>query len=176
VPDGSEVYCKNVILPSKVYDQDVEPIIYLRNKLRHSSSDLDSKIYISRSLRRKISNENSLRVVLQKRGFRIVKCEIMSFDEQAKLFSTASVIIGPHGAGMTNVLFAKNNAKILEMRNQTYHGNCYLLLCNKLGFNYYNLYGKGHRVQKFEKSDTELLADIEVDLGDLTHTLDMMGV
>ena len=42
--------------------------------------------------------------------------EKLSIDEQVELFRTASHVIGAHGAGLTNVLFAPSNLKILEIR------------------------------------------------------------
>ena len=40
----------------------------------------------------------------------------MSIREQVELFSSTSHVIGAHGAGLTNVIFAPFDVKILEIR------------------------------------------------------------
>jgi len=32
----------------------------------------------------------------------------MSFSDQVRLFSQAEIVVAPHGAGLTNILFAEN--------------------------------------------------------------------
>lgn len=171
----SEAFCSKIILLSSVGDRDIDPVIYLRKSLRKEAVGSD-KIYISRSGSRKISNEAEVVDILSKMGFKTVRCEKMSFEEQISTFSSASVIVGPHGAGVTNILFAQNGAKVLEIRNKTYQGNCYLLLCNKLGFDYYNLYGSGNDIKNFSDSDRDLNSNILVDKKDLCNTIEMMNV
>ena len=175
-PEGTGTLCDNLILPSKLYDVDNDAIRYLREFLRQPTSNSKRKIYISRDATRKILNESQVMEVLSKRGFEKVRCESISFSDQVSLFSDASVIVGPHGAGMTNILFAQDNAKVMEIRNRTYHGPCYYQLCDKLGFDYYNLYGTGHEIKSFRESSSDLYGNITVDMVNLINTLDMMDV
>ena len=41
----------------------------------------------------------------------------MSFDEQIYVFSNAKIIIGAHGAGLTNLCFSKEKTKVIEIRS-----------------------------------------------------------
>jgi len=174
--DNASIYCQNVILPSRIHDEDIDSILYLRNNLRHSTPDGINKVYISRTGTRKILNEDEVIDVLSKRNFVSVQPENLSFYDQVSLFSGASVIVGPHGSGMTNILFAPDNAKVLEIRNRNYNGNCYLWLSNKLGFDYYNLYGVGQQIDSYGQFSSNVFGDIFVDKKDLINTLDMMEV
>ncbi|MGI8424385.1 MAG: glycosyltransferase 61 family protein [Chloroflexota bacterium] len=56
---------------------------------------------------RRVANEADVIRALRPLGFEVVHAERLTFAEQIRLFSEAAVVIGPHGSGMTNVLFAE---------------------------------------------------------------------
>jgi len=108
-------------------------------------SDLAERIYISRAHAnsRKISNEAEVINFLSKLGFRIIFLESMSVAEQALLFSAAKVIIAPHGAGLTNLVFCNSGTKFIEIFSPYYVNVCYWSLSNQIGIDYYYLMGEG---------------------------------
>ncbi|MBM3604284.1 MAG: glycosyltransferase family 61 protein [Alphaproteobacteria bacterium] len=77
------------------------------------------KIYAirSRSLLRSrtMKGEEVLIKALAKQGFEIVCFEKMSPLEQVKCVSSADCVVMQHGAGMTNMLFAKPTAHVFEL-------------------------------------------------------------
>ncbi len=83
----------------------------------HSSKTV-KRIYISRKLavKRHLSNEDEFLPLLRKYKFTKIYLEKLSIAEQVHLFRSASHVIAPHGAGLTNILFAPSNVKILEIR------------------------------------------------------------
>ena len=83
-----------------------------------------NRIYISRELavRRHLSNEYEFMPLLRKHNFRKVYLEKMTIIQQVELFRRASHIIAAHGAGLTNVLFAPKDTKILEIRPEISSG------------------------------------------------------
>jgi len=86
------------------------------SKITNSASQ--KKIYVSRKLaiKRHLSNEEEFLPILKKHNFHKVFLEHLSIPEQVKLFRSSSHIIAPHGAGLTNILFAHAGVKILEIR------------------------------------------------------------
>lgn len=78
---------------------------------------ISKHIFISRSKAqyRRISNEVALMDLLSKKGFVSYCLEDLSISEQASLFNNAEVIIGPHGAGWTNLIFCKQGTQIIEI-------------------------------------------------------------
>jgi hypothetical protein len=56
-----------------------------------------------------------LAVFAREQRFEIVRCEDLSFETQVTIFSEASVIVGAHGSGLANLIFAPPNAKIVEL-------------------------------------------------------------
>ena len=92
-----------------------EAISYLRKTfLVKKPKTANRRIFISRSgshLRR--YNEADVISVVQRYGFEVCAPEKLSFLEQVQLFSEAGHIIGATGGGMTNIIFAPQNARIL---------------------------------------------------------------
>ena len=83
-----------------------------------------NRIYVSRKMavRRHLSNEDEFMPLLRKHNFRKVYLEQMTIMEQVELFRTASHVIAAHGAGLTNVLFAPAETRILEIRPEISSG------------------------------------------------------
>lgn len=92
-----------------------------------------AKIYVQRISGgwRTIENEQNVSDLLRWHGFVSVRPEEHSLAEQMFLFSEASLIVGMHGAGLTNVLFAPR-AHLVELVGR-YGGPEYFSLCHGLG-------------------------------------------
>jgi hypothetical protein len=83
--------------------------------LKKYSSSLEEKeysyekIYVSRTkTRRSIKDENLVEDYLSKRGFIIIHSEDLSFEDQVKIFAEAKIVVGLHGAGLTNTIWSKD--------------------------------------------------------------------
>lgn len=78
-----------------------------------SIENLPKKVYLRRnSAYRKMINEYEVEQYFQDIGFSIVEPEKLNFIQQVVLFKNASVIVGPTGAGLANIIFAPQDAKI----------------------------------------------------------------
>lgn len=173
------VYCKRLFLPSLMGDFDKKGLLFLRDKIKEKiipTKPTPNRIYISRRKNRMVENETDVFGLLKNMGFEMIRCEDLSFEDQVKTFSNADVVVSPHGAGLTNLLFAKDNAKVLELRSPTYFGRCYYYLSRHLGFQYYSLYGEGKLPKTKEEVATSLSANMRINLSRLQQTLDLMGV
>lgn len=129
IPNNKEnivVHAKKLIVPSVAWKAyaDFSSLIKSWYKkffndvfLKNNEIKTSTKIFISRSKAsyRRISNEKLLLNFLISKGFVSVSLEELSIFEQAKLFNNAEIIIGPHGAGWTNLIFCKPNTKIIEI-------------------------------------------------------------
>lgn len=95
--------------------------INLLNSIKLTSLSEDSlrshKVYISRRLAkaRKMLNEVELEMQLMDSGFEIVFLEKLSIPSQIHLFKNAKVIVSPHGAGLTNLVFCETNTLVIEI-------------------------------------------------------------
>lgn len=75
------------------------------------------RLYLSRADRgaRGILNEADLLALLARYGFEAVNPGALSIPEQAALFAQAEMVVGPHGAALTNMLFLPQGAVLLEL-------------------------------------------------------------
>lgn len=80
------------------------------------------RLYVSRADvgRRGVINEAELRPDLERLGFEIVRAVDLSYDEKARLFSEASAVIGPHGAGFTHIGFMPPGGTAIEIVSAGY--------------------------------------------------------
>jgi len=79
-----------------------------------------NRIYISRSGRRRVVNEDELIAMLHDYNFTIIKDEPRSLAEQVRIYKNASFIIGPHGASFTNVIWCEPGTHLLELFSTRY--------------------------------------------------------
>jgi hypothetical protein len=115
------------------------------------------RIYISRndSHKRRVVNERELVRMLTSFGFEKFLLSQMSVEDQLKLFSEAEIVVGPHGAGLTNLLWGKN-ISVIELLGY-YIRPHYARLCNSVGHKYHCV-----RCSQVDKSyNSDIFADIE---------------
>lgn len=77
-----------------------------------------NRIYISRrhATKRRMVNEGEIyNDVLAPAGFTRVFLEELSLLEQMRLFSDAAIVIGQHGAGLTNLLYVPKGTAVVEI-------------------------------------------------------------
>ena len=78
------------------------------------------KIFIDRSESEyshcKLTNNEEIKKLLSKKGFRIVKTGTLDFLKQVELFNSAKFVIGPHGAAFANLVFCKPKTNIIEIK------------------------------------------------------------
>jgi len=97
------------------------------------------RIYISRG-RTKIRNcvnENQFMPQLERLGFQRYYLETMSVREQIELFQQADVIMGPHGAGLANMVFAPAGTQVIELATPYRPYDCFAQLAASCGHPFY---------------------------------------
>lgn len=102
-----------------------------------------SRIYVSRedSDGRRVVNEEHLVGALEERGVKRVTLSGMGVDEQATLFARAEMVVAPHGAGLTNLAFARPGTKVLEMFPDTYGTPAFAMIAGSRALDYATLTG-----------------------------------
>jgi len=133
---------------------------FLKNEfLRSSDNQLPGleRIYISRgdAQHRRVINEAKLISFLTEFGFKTVTLNAMSVVEQALLFSQAKVIVSPHGAGLTNIVFCNPNTKVIEFFSPNYLHPGYWRLSNQVGLEYYCLLGEKQPLATHSRPKTD---------------------
>jgi capsular polysaccharide biosynthesis protein len=118
-------------------------------------------IYLKRTGKRKLLNEAEIEDYLFSLGFETVSCDNISVSMQAGIFNNADIVIGPHGAAFTNIVFCKPGTKIIEFFSPKWINPCYWTVCCEMGLAYYYQIGEGappdeHSDAKGTNADSDL--------------------
>ena len=133
------------------------------------------RIFISRedATHRKLLNEEEVVHVLKKYGFKIVKLSALSFVEKIQLFNSAEVIVSPHGAGLSNIVFCNPGTKVLELFTPTYLLPCFHIISNHVNLDYYYLVGEVVPPDHTRQVHSD---PIVIDIDKLKRVLDLAGI
>jgi capsular polysaccharide biosynthesis protein len=172
---------EHLLVPSYCAGLDVPEWVpsFLRSAVLGARSKPSSqrRLYISRgdAGKRRVTNESEICALLQAHGFEIVRLRELDFRAQAALFDDAEVVIGPHGAGLANVVFCRPGTKVLELLPSPRIGPhvYYSLTAAALG-QYWMLHGQpaGATATAAE----EIHMDFSIDPQQLAATLKAMAI
>lgn len=122
------------------------------------------RVYISRRLNatslghlghssRHILNEEEMMVELKKLGFVEISVEYFTAVEQFTIFKNAEIVLSPHGAALTNCMFAGENTNIVEVRAHDMNP-CFIDMCR-------DLHKKHHIFSSFSMSGENFVVNVE---------------
>lgn len=148
---------------------------YLRSKLANENAQGELRLFVSRqdAHYRFLENEDRLFQELELRGFKRVILSGLSLQAQKEIFSQASVVVAPHGAGLANILFCRPGTKILELFHPGFVQQCYWQLANMLHLPYYCIRGS---FKEGESSNRYPFAPIRLEPKALHEALDFMNI
>ncbi|WP_088331555.1 glycosyltransferase family 61 protein [Lacimicrobium sp. SS2-24] len=139
-------------------------------KAKYGESSRFKRIYISRedAKHRSVVNENELLQILNHYGFEIVVPGYYSLLEQVFIFSQAEIVVGAHGAGLTNIIFSDlyNDPLVIEFMVAGLGDPGYRMITSALSINYkaiaaYPMHNSGRGLAFDDlKVDLELLSSI----------------
>ena len=117
----------------------------------------DRRIFISRAGNdrgRRVLNEDAVLDLLRPLGFESYKLQNLSYEEQTELFYDAEAVIGPHGAGFSNLIYAED-AVVIEWFPSEHMVPSFYFLSKSLGHNYIHRHAGG------EWRDDDLTMDLD---------------
>ncbi len=169
----SKLKVKRLVVPSfqhSASDQLVSPTAcrWLRQRVFSNLPNVDSKqiscssrIYISRpkTAGRRIINEDDVLEALIPFGFVAYTLENLSFSDQVKLFSQAEIVVSPHGAGLTNIIFAQN-LTVIELFG-SFGIPTLFFLAKALGFQYACLMSDHNKRNQYSDKFNGIMMDID---------------
>lgn len=128
-----------------------------------AKKDKACRFYVARGKvqRRRLVNEAEVIQLLQKYGFEVVSMDGKTLGEQARLFAGAEAIVAPHGAALTNLLFANSGAKVVELFPQGFVNNCYYVLSNYAKADYFYVQGETIPQTHVDPHHFDMYIDIE---------------
>lgn len=128
------------------------------------------RVFLSRAdaPNRRMINEAELAHLLEREGFDIVIPGALTATEQIGLFRDAKLIVGQHGAALTNLLFAPPGADgpdVIELHQDNYPALAFSKICQLKGLRYTAIVsrmvdpGTDRRHESTWEADIELIRD-----------------
>lgn len=145
------------LIPQKT---DLQTLVKWGSSRQPSMTPSPELIYISRrDAKRMPSNEFEVERLVERRGFEIVTLSSMTLDQQIALFRSSALVVGTHGAGLSNLAWINAaHMGLIEIRYLE-QPDCFEILAQK----------KQLRYSKIESSSR---ADWKVDLTALDTAID----
>jgi len=171
--DGVAVDVDTLVLPAYP-EPTADNLNWLRTTVLDAVSEpapesTPDRIYVSRdkASRRRIRNENELLEALAAFGFDRVFAEDYSVADQIRLFRGADAVVSPHGAGLTNVVWA-DDAAVVEIHNDHVREHFYVL-ANNVGLDYVPVAARS-------VAPAEMDSDMVVDVAEVKAALRRVGL
>lgn len=148
-------------------------ISWLRQKFLSYAEykNLSKRIYIDRSdslfNHCKIVNSDIVWEFLKKKGFTKIKLTEINFRNQIGLFNSSNIIIGAHGAGLSNMIFSNPNTNVIEFQPKNYPNKFFPRVSEINSLNYNKIISKDLKFNTDKRP-----GDILVDLKDIERLLD----
>jgi len=147
-------------------------ILWLRNKFINMATkfNCNDKIFIDRSESQfkhcQFQNNKEIITFLNSKGFTSYKIGQLDFFEQIYLFNNAKIIIGPHGAAFSNIIFCKPKTNIIEILPETHLSKKCVRLSKILNLNH-------NRITTPEvKSSEKELGDIKFEIRKMNEIIE----
>ncbi|HEY9688619.1 MAG TPA: glycosyltransferase family 61 protein, partial [Coleofasciculaceae cyanobacterium] len=148
-PDDRHIIADRLVVPSRVdratpWMCDTLRQLFLRPDILQSIAPCD-RLYISRDLakyRRVIEDQQLSDWLVREQGFKIVLLETLSFAKQVALLAQAKVIVAPHGAGLTNLVFCQPGTIVVELFSPRYVPSYFWEIADLIGLQHYHLVGE----------------------------------
>ena len=144
---------------------------FMQQRVKLKPSQPQRRLYIPRKTgTRKIANEPELYPLLEEYGF-----ELYNLDEepnQPQVFHEAAIIVAPHGAALTNLVFCQPGTKVLELMSLGHLRSYFFALCQVSGLEHHYLVGP--TTQPLPKNPGLCKFDFTVDLSLLRKALDYL--
>jgi capsular polysaccharide biosynthesis protein len=150
---GESLQVGKLILPWNIASGDgINPVAvdYLRHLVparpKPNPQRASRKIYIDRrnALLRQLINEDEVVERIRREGVEPVQMEGLSLTEQIQILRDADLIIGPHGAGLTNIVFSNPGTKVIELMPSGAVNWCYRNLAAACRHDYDCIIGRTH--------------------------------
>ncbi len=150
---------------------------YLTDFLHEAFSDLDIEqdpglrdhayIYINRgdAPKRKVLNEPQVEEALAAFGFKSLSLSDYSLRQAIQLFKHAEMIVAPHGAGLTNLIFCDPGTRVLELFSDKFVNHYFYELASNLHLLYDFMVGTPVNdkviTTRYEGIEEDMLIDLD---------------
>lgn len=139
-----------------------------------SPADKPRRLYVTRGdakNTRRLVNEDEIFAQLERHGFVKFDPGAHSVQEQIDTFTNAEMVVAPHGAALSNLVFCSPGVKVLELFAPKYVNPCYWVIADNIPDSTYHylVCGEDHRPPGSPMNG--VLTDIVVDPREFAEAL-----
>jgi glycosyl transferase family 61 len=152
----------------------IAPCLYKRLKQGVKlKSQKNSRVYVSRqdASFRRVTNESDVVQIMETYGFDIVYPGQLELEEQINCFHNASVVVGLHGAGLTNIVFCNEGTVVYEFMPEQYKSLAFERFAINCGLRYVS-----DVCTQVVGEKSSQVTDVTVDTAILTRRLTEFGL
>jgi len=130
------------VIRDRALDYDSQLLTYAGRTLVRSGSQpsqqVRRRLFVSRgnAAHRRLTNEESAASALEELGVELVSTDGMSLAAEIELFQSAELVVGGHGAGLTNLAFAPRGTRVVDLASATYWDSLFAQLASVMGHSY----------------------------------------
>ena len=161
-------------LPSCLFGCAPAAIRFHRNLLTPAKpllGDQATRLYIPRRSNRRLTEEAELEGMLRKAGF--VEADSGNFQHFRRQLASARLIVGIHGAALTNLVYCRPEARVLEIAPHEIIWQTFHALTASLKLDYGLLVGRSQKPRRHQYADG-LTSNFTIPVGELRDGLDSL--
>lgn len=130
-------------------------------------------LYISRgdAPKRKVTNEAEVISTLEGMGFTSFALSNYSLKQAIQLFKNAEMVVAPHGAGLTNLLFCQSGTRVLELFSDKFVNHYFYEIASNLNLLYDFQVGKKLNDKVITSRYEGIEEDMEIDIKTLIYKI-----
>lgn len=121
---------------------------------------------------RALLNESEVIRTLEKQRFSVCDPGVLSVHEQAHLFHSADLVIGPHGSAFVNILYMKPGSGVIEFTNSSYDPFHDFFLSRQLNVLFIRIRQNDGRLQSSDFTSSH--RPFRIDVGKVSRALSLM--
>ena len=170
---NSYFQAENLIIPSMPGYTGYDPqwaIDFVKDLFldKNKEGNYPERIYTNRknAFSRRFVNEKEVKEILNKYNFAEVFLDELSIEEQASIFYNAKIIFSPHGGALTNLIFSKQESKLIEIFSPSMPIPCYWTLANMMKMDYYHIMAdcpvNTIKTPNGKYTNQDIIADLEI--------------
>ncbi|MEX2454605.1 MAG: glycosyltransferase family 61 protein [Rhodospirillaceae bacterium] len=124
------------------------------------------RVFISRakSKGRRLVNEEDIWPMLRNAGFERTFMEDLTLEEQVRLMQETAILLAPHGAGLTNMMFCRPGTHVIELADLGFPNPNFYALASAMGHSYWvvpsEALGDVHPLEKDLRADPTAIREV----------------
>jgi hypothetical protein len=122
----------------------------------------ERRLYLSRddAKARQVLNEAEVRQVVSSYDLEIIKSIPVDVEEQIRMFSEASLIVTPHGSGLTNLVWCSPGTRVIELFTGSFMSHLYSYISHLLGLRHSYLVDDARQPHHWTNIHKDMTVDV----------------